>query len=38
MHSSIYAGLSGLMLAWLALQTIKVRRVNKVKLGDGGNF
>jgi uncharacterized membrane protein YecN with MAPEG domain len=25
-------------MAWLALQTIKVRRANKVKLGDGGNF
>jgi uncharacterized membrane protein YecN with MAPEG domain len=25
-------------MAWLALQTIKVRRANRVKLGDGGNF
>jgi uncharacterized protein len=38
MHTSIYAGLCGLLMAWLALQTIKVRRVNKVKLGDGGVF
>ena len=38
MHTSIYAGLCGLFLAWLALQTIKVRRVAKVKLGDNGNF
>ncbi len=38
MHTSIYAGLCGLLMAWLALQTIKVRRANKVKLGDGGNF
>jgi uncharacterized membrane protein YecN with MAPEG domain len=38
MHTSIYAGLCGLLIAWLALQTIKVRRANKVKLGDGGVF
>ncbi len=38
MHTSIYAGLCGLLMAWLALQTIKVRRANRVKLGDGGNF
>ena len=38
MHTSIYAALSGLFLAWLALQAIKARRANKIKLGDGGNF
>ncbi len=38
MHTSIYAGLCGLLMAWLALQTIKSRRANRVKLGDGGNF
>ena len=38
MHTSIYAGLCGLLMAWLAIQTIKVRRANKVKLGDGGVF
>ena len=38
MHTSIYASLSGLLLAWLAIQTIKARRVNKIKLGDGGIF
>ena len=38
MHTSIYAGLCGLLMVWLALQTIKARRANKVKLGDGGNF
>lgn len=38
MHTSIYAGLCGLLMAWLALQTIKLRRANRVKLGDGGNF
>lgn len=38
MHTSIYAGLCGLLMAWLALQTIKARRANRVKLGDGGNF
>ena len=25
-------------MAWLALQAIKARRANKIKLGDGGNF
>ena len=38
MHTSIYAALCGLLMAWLALQTIKARRANKVRLGDGGNF
>lgn len=38
MHTAIYAGLSGLLLVYLALQTIKARRANKVKLGDGGVF
>ena len=38
MHTSIYAGLSGLLLVWLAYRTIKARRVNKIKLGDGGVF
>lgn len=38
MHTSIYAGLCGLLMAWLALQTIKSRRANRVKLGDGGHF
>lgn len=38
MHTSIYAGLCGLLMAWLALQTIKARRANRVKLGHGGNF
>ena len=38
MHTAIYAGLCGLLLIYLALQTIKARRTNKVKLGDGGVF
>ena len=38
MHASVYAGLSGLLLAWLALQAIKAHRASKVKLGDGGVF
>lgn len=38
MHTSIYAGLCGLLMAWLALQTIKARRASRVKLGDGGDF
>ena len=36
MHTSIYAGFCGLKLCWLALQTIMLRRADKVKLGDGG--
>ena len=38
MHTSIYAGLSGLLLVWLAFQVIKERRANKIKLGDNGVF
>ena len=38
MHTSIYAGICGLFMAWLALQTIRLRRATKVKLGDNGNF
>ena len=38
MHTSIYAGLSGLLLAWLATRIIKERRANKVKLGDNGVY
>ncbi|HSI24497.1 MAG TPA: MAPEG family protein [Methylotenera sp.] len=38
MHTSIYAGLCGLLMAWLALKTIKARRTRRVKLGDGGDF
>lgn len=38
MHTSIYAGLSGLLLVWLAFQAIKERRASKIKLGDNGIF
>lgn len=38
MNTSIYAGLYGLLMAWLSLQAIKARRANRVKLGDGGHF
>ena len=38
MHTAIYVSLCGLLLVYLALQTIKVRRAYKVKLGDGGVF
>ncbi len=38
MHTSIYAGLSGLLLAWLATRVIKERRGNKVKLDDNGVY
>lgn len=36
MISSIYAGISALLLVWLSLNVIKLRRANKVRLGDGG--
>jgi len=36
MVSSIYAGLLALLIVWLSLNVIKLRRANKVKLGDGG--
>ncbi len=36
MISSIYAGFSALLIVWLSLNVIKLRRTNKVSLGDGG--
>jgi uncharacterized protein len=36
MVSSIYAGILALIIVWLSLNVIKLRRANKVKLGDGG--
>lgn len=36
MISSIYAALLALLIVWLALQVIKVRRAKRVRLGDGG--
>lgn len=36
MVSSIYAGILALIIVWLSLKVIKLRRANKVKLGDGG--
>jgi len=36
MVSSIYAGMLALLIVWLSLNVIKLRRANKVKLGDGG--
>lgn len=36
MVSSIYAGILALLIVWLSLNVIKLRRANKVKLGDGG--
>lgn len=38
MHTALYASLCGLLLVYLAFQTIKARRINKIKLGDGGIF
>ena len=36
MISSLYAALLALWIVWLSLQVIKLRRVKKVALGDGG--
>lgn len=36
MASAIYAGLLALLIVWLSLNVIKLRRANKVRLGDGG--
>ena len=36
MVSSIYAGILALLIVWLSLNVIKLRRTNKVRLGDGG--
>ena len=36
MLSSFYAGLLALLMVWLSLQVIKLRRAKKVRLGDGG--
>jgi uncharacterized protein len=34
--SSFYAGALALLIVWLSLQVIKVRRSKRVSLGDGG--
>lgn len=36
MVSSIYASILALLIVWLSLNVIKLRRANKVILGDGG--
>jgi len=36
MVSPIYAGISALLIVWLSLNVIKLRRAKKVILGDGG--
>ena len=38
MISSLYAALSALLIVWLSLQVIKIRRTKKVSLGDGGQL
>ncbi|MGZ8188218.1 MAG: MAPEG family protein [Methylosarcina sp.] len=37
MSSSIYAALLGFWIVWLSLRVIKLRRVKKISLGDGGD-
>jgi uncharacterized membrane protein YecN with MAPEG domain len=34
--SSLYAALFALLIVWLSLRVIKLRRTKKVRLGDGG--
>jgi uncharacterized membrane protein YecN with MAPEG domain len=36
MISSFYAALLALLIVWLSLRVIKLRRTKKVRLGDGG--
>lgn len=36
MISSLYASLLALLIVWLSLHVIKLRRAKKVRLGDGG--
>jgi uncharacterized protein len=36
MISALYAGILALLIVWLSLNVIKLRRANKVILGDGG--
>ncbi|MCQ8104016.1 MAPEG family protein [Methylomonas sp. SURF-2] len=36
MISAVYAALSALLIVWLSLRVIRLRRAEKVKLGDGG--
>jgi uncharacterized protein len=36
MVSSIYAGVLALLIVWLSLNVIKIRRTKKIILGDGG--
>lgn len=38
MISALYAAMLALLLVWLALRVIKVRREKLVRLGDGGEF
>lgn len=35
--TSLYAALLGLMILWLALRVVRLRRAQKVGLGDGGD-
>ncbi len=36
MISSLYAALLALLIVWLSIRVIKLRRTKKVRLGDGG--
>lgn len=36
MISAVYAGILALLLVWLSLQVIRLRRSNHIPLGDGG--
>ncbi|MGR9088197.1 MAG: MAPEG family protein [Gammaproteobacteria bacterium] len=36
MISSLYASLLALLIVWLSLRVIMIRRTKKVRLGDGG--
>ena len=36
MTSVIYASLAAFLMVWLSLKVIKIRRSNKISIGDGG--
>jgi len=37
MTSVIYASISAFLIAWLSINVIKIRRENRISIGDGGN-
>lgn len=38
MVSALYVALSAFLILWLALHVIRIRRQNRISVGDGGNL